>query len=337
MNQDPVKVKQIEWTSVLPSLHLVKAVRFGFRVRTFVPAFAAVVLVQVVLTLLSSTDSGSNLLRGKFGLFGLIQRSDNPIQVLATTSWWLMNSSDVSVTTLLTVCVLVQIIVLAFGVGISRAVASEFCMHERSGALRNLKLTARRTSAAVKISIAFLAFGLIAYCPVLIARGFAWLVGSGSFLTSVWPVLSLVAIPVILTWVVLMITGPLAAAAIAADNCDPADAVSRAINYVLSHKLRLFLMVSASFALARLSGSLAELLISSSTGITASGLPEPVTQIRNGFLFGYRSGTSAWLTMVQLITTAVEFAVLQSALTIGYVLLRHQEDAVPYRELSRID
>lgn len=332
MNQDPVKVNQVEWTSILPSLHLAKALRFGYRARTLVPAFAAVVLVKLLLSPIVQ-----NFLDADFRPLDLILRGGHPIQVLASTSWRMMNPADASVFSLLTICIMVQIIAFAFGVGISRAATSEFCVQERSGALRNLKLTARRSLAAVKIAIAFLAFGCIAFIPVLLVRVFAWVTGPTEFLTTVWPALSLLAIPAILVWVVIMISGPLAAAAIATDDCGPADAVSRAINYVLSHKLRVVFLVSASITLARVAGGLAELLISLSIGVAGSDLPEAVTQLKQTLWGGARSGSPAVTMMVSLITTAVEFAVLQSALAIGYVLLRRQEDSIPYREFSRID
>lgn len=333
MNQDPVTVKQIEWTSVLPSLHLVKALKFGYRTRTFVPAICAVLLVQLVLWLFGFSRIDASL-QGDFRLTDFLQSHGNPIHVLVTTSWRMLFDTEASITSLMTVCLLLQIVSLALGIGISRAAASEFCVQERSGPIRNLKLTARRTSAAVKIAIAFLFFGILAFTPVLLVRGIVWLVGT-DFSATMWPVLSWAAIPVILVWFVLLVTGPFAAAAIATDDCEPADAVSRAINYVLSHKLRVVFMVFWCLALARLSGSLAEVLLCWSTGITAVDLPNGVSQLRYRLMFGFGSENGSWGTMVQLVATAVEFAVLQSALTIGYVLLRQTEDSVPYREFRR--
>ena len=336
MNQDPVKVNHVDWTSVLPSLHLAKALKFAYRARTLVVAIGAVLLVQLVLWL-CGVNSQYELRGSNRGLFNSVLRSGNPSQVLMTTSWWMLSSSEIAITKLTAVFMMVQIIALAFGIGISRAVACEFCVQERSGALRNLRLMARRIPDAIKIAIAFFAFGFIAFLPILLIRVFAWLFGSGTIFSTAWPVLSLVAIPVILVWLVLLVTGPFAAAAIATDDCDTADAVSRAINYVLSHKLQVVLLTSASLTLSRLSGSLTELLLSLSLGVTAADLPVSVTEIRGSDLFGFGSESPGWNRMVQVISTAVEFAVLQSALTIGYVLLRKAEDSIPYRELSRVD
>lgn len=333
MNQDPVKVKQIEWTSVLPSLHLVKALRFGYRARTLVPAFCAVLLVQLILWLFGLSGNAVSP-NGGLLLLDSLQQSGNPIQVLVTTSWWMLFGSEVPIYNVMTVCLLLQVVALAFGIGISRAAASEFCVQERSGAFRNLKLTARRIAAAVKISIAFLFLGFLAFLPVLLVRGFVGMVGT-ELPTTMWPVLSLAAIPVILVWFVLLITGPFAAAAIATDDCEPADAVSRAINYVLSHKLRVVLLVFTCLTLARLSGGFTELLLCWSTGITAADLPNVVSGLQYRLVFGFGSESGSWRIMVQRVTTTVEFAVLQSALTIGYVLLRHAEDSIPYREFRR--
>ncbi|MEP3479144.1 MAG: hypothetical protein ABJZ55_07860 [Fuerstiella sp.] len=336
MNQDPVKVNHVDWTSVLPSLHLGKALKFSYRARTLVVAIVAVLLVQLVLWLFGLNSQ--NALRGwNRGLLDSVQRSENPIQVLMTISWLMLTSSEIAITKLTIVFLMAQIIALAFGIEIARAVACEFCVQERSGAWRNLKLMARRIPDAIKIAVAFLAFGFIAFLPILVIRLFQLVFGSSPILSTLWPVLSLVAIPVLFVWLVLLVTGPFAAAAIATDDCEPADAVSRSINYVLSHKLQVVLLISASFTLARLSGGLAELLLSLSMGVTAADLPTSLTDVRRSFPFGFGAENASWISMVQVIAAAVEFAVLQSALTIGYVLLRKTEDSVPYRELSPVD
>ena len=327
MNQDPVKVQLIQWTSVLPLLNLTKALKFAYRARTLVPSLLAVVLLSFLVTAFAAVNPPNQT-----SPLSHILQEHNPIQLVVASSWQLLNHNGANGSSLLLSCLLFHLISLAAGIGISRAACSEFCAEERSGAFRNLKLTGRRTFAATKISIAFLVFGGIAFLPVLAVRLLLLFVTGA---VSLWPVLSLAAIPVIVVWLLLIVCGPFVAAAIATDDCEPADAVSRSINYVLSHKLKVVGIVCVSLVLATLSSMLCERLIFQSMLLVSGDLPGAIPSLEGFTVYADQSQPQRSSGMPQLISAAVEFAVLQSALAIGYILLRRQEDSIPYRELKQ--
>lgn len=341
MNQDPVKLNQVDWPSVVPGFHLLKACRFAYRLRTLLPAACAVLTMGLLLLVLSfqmssifSLDHKSALLAGDSTGIEQPFSFGNPQQVLLSASWQLLTPTKTSAAMLLVVCVLSQSIVLAFGIGISRAATSEFCVQQRSGPWTNLKLSVRNVPSALAATAAFIVFCTVAAIPVLAVRACLWFAGNDSVLLSAWPIIALFAIPVVLVWTLVMVSGPLAAAAIATDDCGAADAVSRAFCYVMSHKLAVWLLVMASTALAWFCCSVAEHLVALSISISAYGLPEDVTKLKST-IFGAIESKSASLTiLVRVISTTVQFAVFQSAMAIGYVLLRKKEDAIPYREFS---
>lgn len=342
MNQDPVSVKRIDWSAVLPGLHLLKALRFAYRFRTLAPAACAVMLVGLLLVVLGypmasafSTDYKSSFLQKDADVIDFVFSPDNPQQVLFSSSWRLMQPPEISIPRLIILCVLAQAIVFGFGIGICRAVACEFCVEQRSGAWSNLKLSLRSSPSALAAAAAFFLLCFAAMLPVLAVRTYVWLAGNEGVLGTVWPIIALFSIPAVLIWALVMLSGPLAAAAIATDDCGVADGVSRAFCYVFSHKLPVLLLLFASTALAWMCSAFAQNLLSLSMSISAYGLPENVTQLKST-LWGTQQSNSVGLTVLtRLIATTVQFAVWQSSFAIGYVLLRKKEDGISYREISR--
>lgn len=342
MNQDPVNVNRIDWFAAIPALHLLKALRFAYRLRTLAPAVCAVVLVGLLLVGLGhpmasvfSMDHSASDLRNDASVIDFAFSPGNPEQVLLSVGWRLMTPRGLPIGSLIVIGILAQAIVVALGIGISRAATSEFCVQQRSGAWRNLKLSLRHSASSFAVAVVFFVFCAIAMLPVLSVRAYSSLAGNEELLRSAWPVVALLAIPAILMWTLIILAGPLTTAALATDDCGVADAMSRAFCYVLSHKLVVVLLLIASTSLAWICSSLAENLCSLSIGIAAHGLPENVTELKSTF-WGTQQSESIVLTiLVKVIATSVQFAVWQSSFAIGYVLLRKKEDATPYREISR--
>ena len=130
------------------------------------------------------------------------------------------------------------LVLLTFGVAIARSAATEFCIHSRTGAVSALRFSFQHFTAGLVSTL--LTAGIVA-APLLIVFVTGWMaefVPVGSWLVVIcWPILFLLGVVSVVATVVCLPGWMLSLAAIGTDQCSGADALSRGINYVLSHKL----------------------------------------------------------------------------------------------------
>lgn len=338
MNQDPVRIRTIDWGSALPDLNVVKALRFAYRCRTIVPALAAVLLVGLLLSILlnvqdafysSSGDQDSVIFEGFVSRNAPLHHA-NPAQIVMASSWQLMTISG-RVWILSSIFIASLLVALTTSVAISRGAASEFCLEQRSGAITNLRYTASRWSSSLIAALAIAVLLLLAFLPLLFVKLAAVLGAPEAALTFGGTV---VAVPAFLMWQMLVVTWPLAAAAIAVEDCGPADAISRAISYILSHKLRTIWLVVLSVGLANLAGLVANQIMMHSALLIQGQIGSAERPSVSVWLVGLQRLPPTLGLLRTIVQPTVQFAVLQSAFTISYLLLRRTEDGVSYREFG---
>lgn len=358
MNQDPVAVARIDWLRIFPSLNLVRAARLGFRVRVIAPSFLLLLLMWGGQHLICLTSASDELIDcGKGGwqprpllasyseqLFSGPSMPESgqaaapqftfdsdlfPIPVwlaIGTLRSILISRSDFGHSA--TAFVWVILATAVCGTAVARSVATDFCTQTRTGAF-----------SAVKFSAAHWRAYLLATCltcfliglPFALLRAVAWLVSFtdiGQVLAAVcWPLIYLLAFCSILTSAIVGMGWLLSLSAIGTDRCSGADALSRGINYVLSHKLKTV-------------GYLTWVLL---TGVVCRVLTQEILHATSAVLeplFGPASGATAelmsnsWTEVIHLLPSAIQTAVFLAGSTLIYILLRQAEDAVHLRELD---
>lgn len=367
-NQDPVPVNRIDWLKIFPSLHLLQVVGFGFRARVFVPAMMAIILAWVGLHWIAQATSGTSALeqelsvsftsdssypfwqvqskpsdfrhRNKQGPFvaAVSQALPFPIDTLVRCEHRLLfgitEATDLQWSfPVLSLCWLL-IVVSLFATSIARSTATHFCCQSRTGVFAGLRYSTQTVRPQLTSSLLML---LLIGTPLTLLTLFAYLFRQTALMELAWPavysgILLLLASAVIVTAAWAIATG-----AIGTDNCSGADALSRGINYVLSHKARTAYYCAWVAALSMLARLLANFAVSA-----ANHMAE---------VYFYRDAGNSTVNsesasetfrsipgLVQLFATVFPYAVHLGAflagITMVYVLLRQAEDAIRITEID---
>ena len=230
---------------------------------------------------------------------------------------------------------------LIFGTAIARSTATGFCLQTRTGAVASLRfsivsLRQSLLSTLLAVLLVSIPLGLTAFASWMAQAGRA-----GSWLVMVgWPLVYLLAVLSVLTGVVVGIAWLLSLGAIGTDQCAGSDALSRGINYVLSHKLKTAWYLVVVLLLSKLSFFLSHCILLAADNVLAghfAGLmprskPSMVPPVEaDGF-----AGTMLylWHLSIGLLPAAVEIGVFLTGTTLLYILLRQAEDAVQLREMD---
>lgn len=333
MNQDSVTVNRIDWLKVLPFLNLLCALRLAWRVRVLVPALLIVTLAPFGWNQFSSSDPQMPSDYGEVSNFG-----DVPViaEMFSAATDILCPERDVPVWDSLVTLLCGAFALTVFGTAISRATATEFCEHRRTGALAATNFSLRRMTASL-LSTA-LATGIVALlmAPVAVA---GWLARTGTFgeqlVMIVWPLVWIFGLLAIAAAAVCGLGWLLSLGAIGTDQCSGSDALSRGINYVLSHKLRSFGLLFLVVCLACLASVVAEGLLAAVDRMVSSRMPGTFSP--KNALFGDRVSSSwmmVWHATINHIQDAVKLGTFLVGTTIMYILLRTTEDDVQMRALD---
>ncbi len=370
MNTDPVTVKRIEWLRIFPVLHLWHAARMAFCVRTLIPMFFAFVLAWVgAYQICQSTnsvpldentsDAALNPTTHVLQVFPwrsvqpprrfheVSLRPDvqifttgyfpAPVQACVVSLMSLLTSSD-HILRDAAVLTLIAALLMLFGVAVARSTATEFCTQTRTGAVASIKLAIVDLPKSLLSTV--LATVLIAI-PVLLLNAAAWLAvmpGLGESVAMIaWPVITLLAVFASLTAVVVTTAWFLSLAAIGTDRCTGSDALSRGVNYVLSHKLQTVGYVSTVSIISKLAWWLVYVV-----QINANALLEPrfrkfipiARREPRADVNGPEAALQWWQSAINIAPEVVEFGAFVSGLTLIYILLRQKEDGVQLRELD---
>lgn len=331
-NCDPVTVKQIAWLRVIPALHLLKAVRNGFRLRVLVPA--TLVLICLLLGPPSRfsqwpvsgyplTLSPPQMLLPSFG------RELLPVPLRALLEWPLLTGEDDGDPLRRIVSWLLVIVTTMIGtVAIARATSQDLCRRSRSGALSSLKYSLNAILSSLSATaLAFVILFLLGL-PLLLTQ---WIFGPDSSLRTCSGVVSaMVAIYAVLAAFaacVVFVGWLLSLAAIGTDGCDGADALSRGISYTLSEKLLTTVYVYLALVVCLLARLIATLLSAAAFQQLPPMMQQPPAPGRSIPLL---DGLGREL--LQLFPFAVQLGGFVSAVTIIYLLLRRRVDGIDLEE-----
>lgn len=330
MNQDAVTVERIDLRKTFPVLHLFQAVRLGFRIRVLLPCliavggWLAVSELSGLSVLCDVTPSGLADVR-------------SPIFHLATICWRLLTNSHPDLFYPLLVALVLDVAVIAFvGTAVARAVATEFCTSTRVGAIASIRFSLIHGLDWL-LSTA-LAVGIVAALTAVVCFA-AWLVYAGAtgaaIVSVLWPAVMLLAVLTVLATAVCGASWLLSLAAIGTDRCSGSDALSRGINYVLSHKTMSAVYLALLLAMSMITFGLTQAIVLVGKQLLENRFPAAYFQATD---LGGNLGQQALFYWNQLITelipNAVHLATLLSGTTLMYILLRKAEDAVQIKEID---
>gem|GEM_PF-1511673 len=356
MNNDSVTVNRMHWLKLFPGLHLWLAVRMAFRIRILVPA-ALAMLGSVygpevspdnferssenpsrLVRKLTAQHPSSNLLfdvTSELGPESLNAVVPRQISAIVSNAAFLMYSGSWNAFLILTWNML---LVGVFGAAVARSTATEFCRGSRTGPLAAMRFSLKRVGSL--LLSAGLAIGVVTavIIPLLLA-GFvskepAFL---GSVVMFCWPLLFVISLVAIFATGVFSIGWGLSIAAIGTDDCNGPDALSRGVNYFLSHKLLtiwyLCLTILASLA-ARLIGWL---MLGGATSLLASRIVNVFDRLGRPMEDSLTTAERVLQkthTALQFLPETLQLAAFLSGLCLMYVLLREKEDAVQLGEID---
>lgn len=363
MNQDAVRTNRIEWLRVVPELHLLRSVGFGFRVRVLLPAFFLFTccwggLVSVCSLLDASVPEADLATVDVVRTFPWNALRPEPIQSNGVKSRapsvpevsWLAPAPIVTVTESLSrlvtgsqhfdrdllVVAWCAIVMALFATAIGRSTATGFCTETRTGPFAAMMHSCRHLRATA-ISTALAAFLITA--PLLLLKLTAWLAtfkSVGWMIMISWPVVVLISIAAILTTLVVSIGWLLSLAAVATDECTGTDALSRGINYVLSHKTRTAIHFLTVLVLAGIAQWIAAGIVHAGVSTLHTRFPEfmPVTARLKSPDEMAETLHYWWHVALLVLPQVVRLGVFFSGTTLIYILLRQKEDGVRLRELD---
>ena len=304
--QDPVRIKQIQWLRVFPILNLWQSFRMAFRLRVLIPCLLASFVMF-------DGPSDTPTLENNF-VSTSVDVVPLPLRVLPKVAAKTFTNGAQELRTAVGTFGFALLLIMIVGVSVARSTATEFCRETRTGAAAGLRFAVRRFShALVSLGLA----GLICGIPALL-----WWGASKTFspTTEVGLIITLFACVLsMITTVVVTIAWLLSLSAVGTDSCEGSDALSRSISYVLSHKLYCLTLVILILGFAELARR--------STYITLAVAMSMVMESKESL-------PSLGHTLLTTVPNSTALGVTLSGLTIAYILLRKAEDAIDLRELD---
>ncbi len=337
MNQDPVRIGQVEWTRLFPLLRLLKAVPIGCSLTVLLPAAVCIALNRLGELFLPDAPeaSGQAAIPGHV-LWQLLQRSADwmapPLRTVFGTAadtflsrqpflfFPLLSASAVGLLLVWTTAV-----TGITGVAMTRSAAGLFCQNTRQSPAATAAYAARQAGSVL------LAAGLAAVV-ILIPKSFlaaaAWLAGVGMpgrlLVELSWPIIVAAGLGLWVLFLVTAVAWGLAVAACGTDDCSGAEALSRSISYVLSHPLWTLLGLTAVLAMGQFMFLLSHTVLAAGEAL----IPESLS-VRTMFRVH-----AMWDAVLQEVPATVQLSVQMAGFAILYVLLRQKEDGVPLREMD---
>lgn len=343
MNRDAMTVDRIQWEKCIPALRLLHAVRLACTAQVLVPA-----LLVTILSLECSFLASSNELQPSEHRFGAVAwpspdgtNSMVPGNLLIRTAGsvisWPVSAAiadSAELTALFSgrpveqwIRLAVNLLLIGFGgTTICHAAARSFCRQSQEGVVRSAR-AATSSARSILVSTA-LGIGLIAVTRLILILfvQFTRLTGLGEVLHSQMLFIACCfGLLCCLTFVVIACAWGVSLAAIGTDRCDGSDAISRGINYVLSHRLRTALYLGCILLILWTVGELVGFLGSGAAGLVYVSL-QP-----SGDLDALRNQLAQ---TVAVIVDAFRFGMLFCGLTLAYLLLREHEDGIRITELD---
>jgi len=332
-NRDPIAVRQVQWLTVAPVLHLLQALRNGFRLRVLLPCGV------LITCLLFGPESSFSSLFPRPGvaampatslILSVPGRGLLPAPLARLLSWPLRLGTPPDASAVPTVLSLLIVtgVTMIVAVAVARATSQDFCCRSRCGALSSLKYSLQHILASLASTVLAFSLLLLLALPLLFAQ---WLFGSdsrwlwASGITSV--PLAVYGLVAAFAAMVLFAGWLLSLSAIGTDGCSGADALSRGISYTLTHKL----LTSVYFYTATMVSLFAKVVAAFLAAVAVNELPDimrqsPPPENARYFLSG------VGLQGLRLFPLAVQLGSFLSAICLVYLLLRERVDGIDLHE-----
>ncbi len=311
MNEEGLRVTQIDWLSAIPSLRLCQAVRCAVSPRGLIPAALFLCLSQGPGSLLGDRHS-SGFQADSVGQLDYVSKSTfESSRVLGA---FIANVSAMGNGTMqksFEEFLSLSLMMLVFGfcaIPVMRFVGCRICSASASGLLAGAKLSVRSWKAILTSSILAL---MLLTLMCLMFRMSQWIFASA--------VDGATAFTALLYFVGCLVLGGgwlLSLAAIAIDRCDGAEALSRGISYILSRWQRVLIYAMAGFVLIEICNRSFGWLVE---------VASPLTKIH---------GKDLNSSIFNQFAEALRLSVLSCEIAIAYVLLRNVEDGVSLHEID---
>ena len=318
MNDDAVRVHQIDFNAAVPSLHLLKTIQLAFSVQCLLPSVLACLLFSMLPEEFFRQPSGPQ----QGVLWEVLPR---PLNIAILDTHYLLWAGT-SAGWLTPVRLLLILLVLGFtGAAITRAAGIQFCSHRRTGAVRAMRHAARQWKPTVISMLLLFLLGMVAVLLFRMGNQLCLgLSGIGGPSTVLQFTLWLSAAILLLAFGVTGSGWLLSTASIGVDSCDGAEALSRGISYVLSLFWRCVCYAVIILLLASCSKMAITFLLSLATDLTSRSLNE--LQPGHGLV------SPSFASARNLLQEAVKLSAFFSGISIAYVLFRNFEDNVAFRE-----
>lgn len=313
MNQDPIRVGQFDLWSIFPSLRILQSVGFALGPGRALPAGVAAILLA---GLSGSMESADRLAVDSLG---------GPI--LRIMSWWKKSLTEGFQLNFAFVAWIVSLMILSVcGVLVSASASGAFGHRKRSGWISSGKHALRSWRAQT------LSLGIYLILTLILTAGFRATTGIRAWMSSwisesaFWTVSGTVGTLFCLLGLWILQAGwLLSLVAIAVDDCDGAEALSRGISYVLSRFWRAIACVAAVLFLSAASGSLFQGLCLSAGEILVQTYKSFDSQL--ALSAGSNSSAAA-----AILKDAWIISSTFCGMAVTYLLLRRFEDGVSLSE-----
>jgi len=362
MNQDPVRVSLIHWTQVFPFLRLFRAAPLGCSLSALFLAWFCLAISWAgshwILLALSGNSSrdGSQLLHS-FPVDELAEfRRDRvrfsvsstgypelPPVLPATVGCLGLSASHTFLgrdsSALLfgwpqrqcefhwllpPVLMIWNALVLGFfGTAIARMTASRFCRETRTGSRTSVTFAFGNSRAVLLSSALLIVFLAVCRGVLCLANLVVNLGTAGSLAVSlVWLAVVLVSVVLFLMYLIGGVAWMLSLAAIGTDRCSGADALSRSVSYILSHRLLTLLCVTCVAGTAMAVHWIIQLILNAGLSALPSQLLEADRPRR------------VWMLVLRISPDVAQLAVVVSGMSLLYILLRQREDGIQTEEMD---
>ena len=320
MNKDAVRVNQIDLPAIFPSLRLLESLRTAWSIPCLMAA--AIVYAGFHVDFGGSFKNESPYLTATLTPFisrTLAQGMDNieAIFVQGSAYGW------GGIATLI-----VRMLCLGFGaVGIARFGGLLVTRHQRSGILRTVRFTAGSWKPVIVSTSLTLTIGLMGLQFFRIVGHLSAWISSEPNVVSLSNIIFWLCSFVTLIGLYVLLTGwLLGLSAIAVDQVDGAEALSRGISYVLSRFRRASCCLILNALIAYIVAQVTSWAVTVSGSVALRSI-DPDSQLSASLTGGFNTFRTGFVECVQLSTFCC-------GLTLAYLILRQMVDNVDHREIS---
>lgn len=355
MNQDPVRVSKVHWTTVFPFLRLFRSGVLGCGLSPFILAYACLAIAWGGSSVISYGLSGETANAAIDFSVGSQPGMSGSLRIQQTGGWqvssmlpppvsglrwavsrtyfhheplaFLQSGRSQTLPWFLAPAIMLwnALVIGFFGTALARSVATEFCQQSRTGVLASIRYAWRHWWSTLLAT--GLVFGfLTGLCLILKLVELVTRVGAiGEWAASlVWGPLFLLAVALTLVFLIGGLAWLLSLAATGTDGCTGAEGLSRCISYLLSHPVWALSGLVVVTALSVVTRQVANLVVLAAMNALPGQLSATDSDIIRRF----------WVGVVQWVPHAMHLSVFLAGIAVLYVLLRHKEDGIAIEEID---